>query len=74
MKIVHAPPADRGVTQLVYVGDDDAVDKAVTGPSPLQLLELAALGLVAYKTSGAERAIAIGILGYSICRVFKAQR
>lgn len=29
MEVRFNPPADRGVTTLMYVGDDDAVEKAV---------------------------------------------
>jgi hypothetical protein len=31
MQVSYKAPTDRGVTQLMYVGDDDAVDKALGG-------------------------------------------
>jgi hypothetical protein len=47
MQITYRPPADRGVTQLVYVGDDDAVDNATKTPSSRQLMVLVAGAAVA---------------------------
>lgn len=35
MKIVRHAPITRGVTDLMYVGDDDAVDKVTSSPDTL---------------------------------------
>lgn len=43
MQISYKPQGDRGVTQLMYVGDDDAVEKATAGPSKLLLVAGAAV-------------------------------
>jgi hypothetical protein len=46
MKIVKHPPITRGVTELMYVGDDQAVEKAVAMPSTMELA-LGAAGVYA---------------------------
>ena len=66
MQITYQPPADRGVTTLMYVGDDEAVEKAVAPPrlagfelSTRNLMLLAGIGAIAYiamrKPSSRER-------------------
>lgn len=45
MKVVHHKPAARGVSQLMYVGDDAAVEHA-TGMSTGSKLAIAALILI----------------------------
>jgi hypothetical protein len=47
MHIVRHRPLTRGVTELMYVGDDEAVEKATATQSPLELLAGAAGLLVA---------------------------
>ena len=36
MQITHHKPAARGVSQLMYVGDDQALETATTIPWPLK--------------------------------------
>jgi hypothetical protein len=36
MQISVHPPTDKGVTTLMYLSDDDAVEKATASPSPLK--------------------------------------
>lgn len=64
--MAHRPFA-RGVDQLMYVGDDTATPApAVTPPQAKDLIPVAALGLVAWKTRGILRlaaAIGAGYLG-----------
>lgn len=59
MQITYNRPADRGVTQLMYVGDDDAVDKAMQGiktRNVLIALGLAVAALVVFsRPSSRER-------------------
>jgi hypothetical protein len=43
MKIVNHRPASRGVTQLMYVGDDEAVDGATSSMSKGLLAVLAVI-------------------------------
>jgi hypothetical protein len=38
MQITHHKPAARGVTQLMYVGDDQAVETATQPPTKLAAL------------------------------------
>lgn len=55
------PPA-RGVTQLMYVGDDEAVEKAVKPPNRLVLAGAAVASFVALTTHNRpERAFAAGV-------------
>jgi hypothetical protein len=59
MNISYRPQAERGVTQLMYVGDDEAVDKA-TSPRDLvpgvpNLVLLAGAGLAAYMIFGRKK-------------------
>ena len=59
MKIVKHPPITRGVTELMYVGDDDAVEKATafTPGAKLALASMAAGLWLAYfgKTTTAKQ-------------------
>lgn len=62
--MAHRPFA-RGVDQLMYVGDD-VTAPTVTPAQPKDLIPVAALGLVAWKTKGILRlaaAIGAGYLG-----------
>lgn len=43
MKIVKHPPITRGVTELMYVGDDEAVEKATSVFTPGAKLALASM-------------------------------
>jgi hypothetical protein len=59
MNISYRPQAERGVTQLMYVGDDEAVDKAVAPrslvPGVPNLVLLAGVGIVAYLLLGRKK-------------------
>jgi len=59
MNISYKPPSDRGVTQLMYVGDDDAVEKAVAPrtivPGVSNLVLLAGVGIAAYMIFGRKK-------------------
>lgn len=46
MQIERHRPVARGVNQLMYVGDDQAVESAVRMPSPLVLVAIAAAWLL----------------------------
>lgn len=54
MHIVHHKPAARGVSQLMYVGDDQAVENAVTAPTPMFRLGVV-VGLVLLFTMCVKR-------------------
>lgn len=85
MKIETAPPfVHRGVTQLMYVGDDDAVEKAIDRPffdrPPFDFLlngrmapvTGAVAALVALQSRGITRLAAGGIAALMAYRVFKS--
>lgn len=44
MRITHHKPAARGVNQLMYVGDDQAVENAVSVLTPVKIAVLVAVG------------------------------
>lgn len=46
MQISYKPPADRGVTQLMYVGDDDAVENAISAGTKQKIMFVAFAALV----------------------------
>jgi hypothetical protein len=64
--IIERKPRSRGVTQLMYVGDDDAVEKA-TAPSGEAALGIVA-AVVAFKSKGTTRWLAAGIASYIALR------
>lgn len=66
-------PADRGVTTLTYVGDDDAVDKAVAAPSPKELGVGAIAAIVALQSRGLTRLAAAGIAGWIGYRALRSR-
>jgi hypothetical protein len=72
VNISHMRPADRGVTTLTYVGDDDAVDKAVA-PSPKEMGVGAIAALVALQSRGLTRLAAAGIAGWIGYRAFRSR-
>ena len=74
MHISYRQPADRGVTTLMYVGDDDAVDKALTSPTKQQLIVGAIAALVAIKGSGIIRIAGGCVAGYVGYRFYKSTR
>lgn len=60
-------PFSRGVSHLMYVGDDDAVDNATSGEKPLARdaaeLAIGAIALYeAFKSRGTKRTVAIGVV------------
>jgi hypothetical protein len=67
MQIEYHKPAARGVATLMYVGDDQAVERAVAAPNSLETA-LGALGLAAalfgrgtLRTLGAAAAVIVGV-------------
>lgn len=74
MQISYKQPTDRGVTQLMYVGDDDAVDKAVAAPSAKELIVGAIAAIVALQSKGVTRLAAGGVAGYIGYRLYKARK
>ena len=74
MNITYKPPADRGVTTLMYVGDDDAVEKAVAAPSSKELLVGAVAVIVALQSKGVTRLAAAGVASYIGYRAYKARK
>lgn len=74
MNVSYKPPIDRGVTQLMYVGDDDAVDNAVAAPSSKELLVGAIAAIVALQSKGITRLAATGIAGYVGYRAIKSRK
>ena len=74
MNISYKAPTDRGVTQLMYVGDDDAVDKAVEAPSTKELGVAAIAAIVALQSKGITRLAAAGVVGWIGYRAYKAQK
>lgn len=56
MKVETSPPAARGVNQLMYVGDDQAVESAATHiASPAVLVAIGAIALVGWLVFGGRR-------------------
>jgi hypothetical protein len=74
MILSHKPPTERGVTTLMYVGDDNAVDKAVVAPSATELLVGVAAVLVALQSRGITRFAAAGVASYVGYRAYKARK
>lgn len=74
MKIEHHKPAARGVATLMYVGDDDAVDKAVGRLSRAEIgigvvgIAAALMGDGVMRGAGAVAALWVGAR-YFGCRV-----
>lgn len=74
MNIHYTQPVERGVTTLMYVGDDDAVDKAVQAPTAKELGIGAIAALVALQSKGITRLAALGVVGFIGYRAYKAQK
>ena len=65
----------RGVTHLMYIGDDEAVETAVkTKPSPKEIGIGVVAALVALQSRGIMRLVATGIAGYVGYKAYKATR
>lgn len=73
MEIRTRRPFARGVSQLMYVGDDEAVDKAVAAPSAKDVGAGLVAALVAAKSKGVVRLAAAGIASWMAYRVYKAR-
>ena len=71
MKVINHGPAQRGVTSLMYVGDDDAVEKAVA-PSPAAQLAGIVAAVVALQSHGVTRLAAAAVAGVIGYRSYKA--
>ena len=74
MIVNYKPPADRGVTTLMYVGDDEAVEKAVAGPNSKELIVGAVAVIVALQSKGVTRLAATGVAGYIGYRAYRARK
>lgn len=67
MKIVRHAPITRGVTELMYVGDDDAVDKATSNWNTMRyaLMGIGALMFASSKSNVVKACgAAVGVAGY----------
>lgn len=70
MKIAYHPAPDRGVQQLMTVGEFE-VGKVAPGPDAAAVAMVFGLGVVAGKTSGIIRLLALGAavaVGYKATR------
>lgn len=74
MQITYNRPVERGVTTLMYVGDDDAVDKATAAPSDKEMLVGAAAAVVALQSKGITRLAALAVAAYVGTRALKARK
>lgn len=73
MKIRYMQPVDHGVTTLIYVGDDNAVERAVASPTPAQLGIGVVAALVALQSQGVTRLVAMGVAGVIGYRALKSR-
>lgn len=53
VRVTQHAPAARGVTQLMYVGDDQAVESAIAAPGTL--VALAVIGVIGWLVFGGRR-------------------
>jgi hypothetical protein len=74
MNISYKAPTDRGVTQLMYVGDDEAVDKAVGDARDSHLLFGSIAAIVAMQSKGITRLAALALAGYVVYRATQARK
>lgn len=74
MQITYNRPAERGVTTLMYVGDDEAVEKATATPSSKEMLVGIAAVIVALQSKGVTRLAATGVASYIGYRAYKARK
>lgn len=73
MEVRYNEPVDRGVTTLMYVGDDGAVDKAVSSAKDSHLLFGGIAAIVALQSRGTTRLAALGVLSYIGYRAYRAR-
>jgi hypothetical protein len=74
MNISYKQPADRGVTTLMYVGDDDAVEKAVKASGLPEASFGILAALIALQTKGLTRLAAAGVAAFIGYRAYKARK
>jgi hypothetical protein len=74
VNISYKPQSDRGVTQLMYMSDSEAVDKAVAAPSSNEMIVGAIALIVALQSKGVTRLAAGGVAGYIGYRLYKARK
>jgi hypothetical protein len=74
MQVTYKQPAERGVTQLMYVGDDEAIDKVLAPPSAKEIGVGAVAAIVALQSKGLTRLVATGIAAFIGYRAIKAQK
>lgn len=70
---IDKKPMSRGVTHLMYVGDDAAVENAVAMPAGAELAAGAVAVLVALQSRGITRLVAGGIAAWVGYRAYKAR-
>lgn len=63
MQISVHPPTDKGVTTLMYLSDDDAVEKAVSQPSPLKAAAVIAAAAYIGRQLGSRGGAIMGAAG-----------
>lgn len=61
--IVERKPRSRGVTQLMYVGDDDAVETATTPPVAFKAAGIALLAYAVVSKESKNARLCMGALG-----------
>lgn len=71
MKVHYTKPVERGVTTLAYIGDDDAVEKAISAPSSKELGIGAVAAIVALQSKGVTRLAATSIAAFIGYRYLK---
>lgn len=74
MQITYTQPAERGVTTLMYVGDDQAVEKATAAPSSTELLVGALAAHLALSARGVARLATGGYAAYIAYRLLRSSR
>lgn len=74
MNISYRPQAERGVTTLMYVGDDQVVDRATATPSSTELLVGALAAHLAVSARGVARIATGGYAAYIAYRLLKSSR
>jgi len=74
VQITYTQPAERGVTTLMYVGDDQAVEKATAAPSSTELLVGALAAHLALSARGVARLATGGYAAYIAYRLLRSSR
>lgn len=74
VQISYKPPTERGVTTLMYVGDDEAVEKATNAPSDKEMLVGAGAAIVALQSKGITRLVALAIAAYVGTRALNVRK